>query len=81
MNVVWIVADTFRKDHLGSYGHPYIRTPALDALAARSMRFERHYIAGFPTMPTRADHHTGRWTMSFMGWEPLPPDVTTIAQV
>ncbi|MBI4304719.1 MAG: sulfatase [Chloroflexi bacterium] len=81
MNVVWIVADTFRKDHLGSYGHPYIRTPSLDALAARSMRFERHYIAGFPTMPTRADHHTGRWTMSFMGWEPLPADVITLSQV
>lgn len=81
MNIIWIVADTFRRDHLGAYGHPYIKTPALDALAARSMRFERHYIAGFPTMPTRADHHTGRWTMSFMGWEPFSPQVVTLAQI
>ena len=81
MNVIWIVADTFRKDHLGAYGNPDIRTPALDAFAGKSTRFDRHYIAGFPTMPTRADHATGRWTMSFMGWEPLPDDVTTLSQL
>ena len=75
MNVIWIVADTFRRDHVGAYGNPTIRTPSLDALAARSVRFDGHYAAGFPTMPTRADHHTGRWTMSFMGWEPLPAGV------
>ena len=32
-------------------------------------------------MPTRADHLTGRWTMSFMGWEPLPAGVTTLAEM
>ena len=32
-------------------------------------------------MPTRADHQTGRWTMSFMGWEPLPSGVTTLAEI
>ena len=67
MNVIWIVSDTFRRDHLGAYGNPHIRTPSLDKLAAGSVRFDAHYSAGFPTMPTRADHQTGRWTMSFMG--------------
>lgn len=81
MNVIWIVADTFRKDHLGAYGHPYIKTPALDSLASKGTRFDRHYIAAFPTMPTRADHMTGRWTMSFMRWEPLADDVVTLAQL
>ena len=81
MNVIWIVADTFRQDHLGAYGNPYIKTPALDALASRSIRFANHYAGGFPTMPTRADHATGRWTMSFMGWEPLPEEQTTLAQI
>ena len=32
-------------------------------------------------MPTRADHQTGRWTMSFMGWQPLPTGVTTLAEI
>ena len=81
MNVIWIVADTFRQDHLGAYGKMEIRTPFLDALAAKSVRYDRHYAAGFPTMPTRADHATGRWTMSFMGWEPLPKGETTLAQL
>ena len=80
MNVIWIVADTFRRDHIGAYGNPTIRTPSLDALASKSVRFDRHYAAGFPTMPTRADHQTGRWTMSFMGWEPLPSGVNTLAE-
>jgi len=81
MNIIWITADTFRKDHIGAYGNTRIKTPALDMLAAKSVRFQRHYAAGFPTMPTRADHFTGRWTMSFMGWSPLPSNVTTLAEI
>lgn len=81
MKVVWIVADTFRRDHLGAYGNDVIRTPSLDRLAQESIRFERHYAGAFPTMPTRADHFSGRWTMSFMGWGPLAPDFGTLAQV
>ena len=81
MNVIWIVADTFRQDHLSAYGKMAIRTPSLDALAAKSVRFDRHYAASFPTMPTRADHATGRWTMSFMSWEPLPDNTVTLAEL
>ena len=81
MNVIWIVSDTFRRDHVGAYGNQWIHTPSIDALAASSVRFDSHYSAGFPTMPTRADHQTGRWTMSFMGWQPLPAGVTTLAEI
>ena len=81
MNVIWIVSDTFRRDHIGAYGNRRIHTPSLDALAAGAVRFDSHYSAGFPTMPTRADHQTGQWTMSFMGWQPLPGGVTTLAEI
>jgi arylsulfatase A-like enzyme len=81
MNIIWITSDTFRQDHIGAYGNKLIQTPSLDMLAARSVRFQRHYAAGFPTMPARADHFTGRWTMSFMGWSPLPSNVTTLAEI
>ncbi|MCK4417438.1 MAG: sulfatase-like hydrolase/transferase, partial [Candidatus Latescibacteria bacterium] len=81
MNVIWIIADTFRRDHLGCYGNKIIHTPSLDALAAKSVRFERYYAASFPTMPTRADHFTGRWTGCFMRWEPLPRGQVTLAQI
>ena len=81
MNVIWITSDTYRRDAMGAYGNPIIHTPSLDALAASGTRFDRHYISAFPTMPTRADHATGRWTMSFMQWGPLGQEVTTLAQL
>jgi arylsulfatase A-like enzyme len=81
MNLIWIIADTFRKDAMGAYGNKKIHTPVLDSLAARSTRFNRHYAASFPTMPARADFLTGRWTLSFMQWEPLPPKQVTLPQL
>ena len=39
MNLIWIVSDTFRKDHLGCYGNKTIHTPSLDALSEKSVRF------------------------------------------
>jgi len=81
MNVIWIVSDTFRRDHLGCYGNDQILTPSLNALAQKSILFERHYEAGFPTMPARADFLTGRWTSSFMKWEPIPAHVVTLPQI
>ena len=81
MNVIWIISDSLRRDHLGCYGNQVIHTPSLDALARRSVRFDRHYIASFPTMPARADYLTGRWTGSFMDWEPLPRDQVTLPEI
>lgn len=81
MNLIWIVSDTFRRDHLGVSGAQPIHTPALDALAARAVRFTRHYAASFPTMPARADYFTGRWSLAHMSWEPLPAGAATLANL
>jgi arylsulfatase A-like enzyme len=81
MNVIWVISDTMRRDHIGAYGNDFIHTPSIDAFAAKSVRFDRHYIAGFPTMPTRADYLTGRWTMSYMLWEPLFKDEVLLPQI
>ena len=35
MNVLFIMADQLRWDHLSCAGHPYLKTPHIDALAAR----------------------------------------------
>ena len=77
-NVVVIVSDTFRRDHLGAYGNPRIHTPNLDALARQSVVFEGHVISSFPTMPARADMLTGNFSYTFMGWEPLPHHLPTL---
>ncbi len=81
MNVIWMVADTLRRDHIGAYGNREIHTPSLDALAAKSVRFDRYYAASFPTMPARADYFTGRFTVSFMQWERIPESQATLAEI
>jgi arylsulfatase A-like enzyme len=80
-NVVVIVADTFRRDHLGAYGNPFIRTPRLDEFARSSVVFDRHVISSFPTMPARADILTGTFSYTHMGWEPLPRHLATLPEV
>jgi len=81
MNVIWIVSDTVRRKDVGVYGNKKIRTPNIDALSAKSVRFDRHYGASFPTMPTRADFMTGKWTLSFMQWTPIPPGHVLLAEL
>ncbi|HET7480317.1 MAG TPA: sulfatase, partial [Rubrobacteraceae bacterium] len=77
-NIVVIVSDTFRRDHLGAYGNPVIRTPYLDEFASSAVTFDRHVISSFPTMPARADILTGTFSFTYMGWEPLPRHVPTL---
>src|SRR5918993_1397867 len=77
-NVVVIVSDTFRRDHLGAFGNTYIHTPHLDGFARSSVVFDRHVISSFPTMPARADILTGTFSYTHMGWEPLPHHVPTL---
>ena len=80
-NVLVIVSDTFRRDHLGAYGNPWIRTPNLDAFASRAVIFDGHTNSSFPTMPTRADILTGTFSYTHMGWEPLPKHLPTLPEV
>lgn len=81
MNIVLIVADTFRRDHLGCYGNEWIRTPHLDRLAKRSTVFDCCYAASFPTVPHRSDLLTGRFNFAYLGWMPLPQEETTLPQL
>src|SRR4051812_42117528 len=80
-NVVVIVADTFRRDHLGAYGNPYIHTPYLDEFARSSVVFDHHVVSSFPTMPARADILTGTFSYTHMGWEPLPRHLLSLPEV
>ena len=54
MNIVLIVIDTLRADHLGSYGYALETTPFLDSLAAGAVRFERCHAAASWTKPSVA---------------------------
>ena len=47
-HLVIISIDTLRADYLGSYGHPYVESPHIDAQAAEGFLFENH-ISSAPT--------------------------------
>ena len=81
MNIVLIISDTFRRDHLGCYGNTWIRTPHLDRLAKQAVIFDRAYAASFPTVPARADLLTGKFTFTYRGWQPLPQEEITLPQL
>ena len=60
LNVILIVADTFRADNLAAYGSQWVETPHLNRLAEESIIFDDLYPEGMPTIPTRRVLHTGR---------------------
>ncbi len=93
MNVILIILDSLRKDHVGAYGNPWIKTPNLDALARESLRFTWAYPESLPTICARRAIHTGFRTFPFKdrplqqenapayGWLPIPWDQSTLAEI
>ena len=59
-NFVIIFADDMGYGDLGCFGHPTIRTPHLDAMAGRGMKFTQFYVASSVCTPSRAGLLTGR---------------------
>ncbi len=60
-NIVLIMADQLAPHFTGAYGHPVVKTPNLDALAARGMRFDAAYCNSPLCAPSRAAFMTGQY--------------------
>jgi len=58
-NVLLITLDQWRADCLSAVGHPCVKTPHLDRLAAEGVLFRRHYTQASPCGPARASLLTG----------------------
>jgi arylsulfatase A-like enzyme len=92
LNVIVVILDSLRKDHVGAYGNTWIETPNLDALARESLRFTRAYPESLPTICARRAIHTGMRTFPFKdrpaqqrdlfpyGWLPIPEWQPTLAE-
>ena len=64
MNILFIMCDQLRADYLSCYGHPHLKTPNIDVLAAHGVRFNRAYCQAPLCGPSRASFYTGRYMSS-----------------
>jgi arylsulfatase A-like enzyme len=62
--ILFIMCDQLRFDYLGCTGHPSIKTPNIDALAKRGVRFDRTYVQSPICGPSRMSFYTGRYVRS-----------------
>ncbi len=76
MNILFIMADQLRWDHLGCAGHPYLKTPHIDALAKRGVRFANAFVNSGVCGPSRMSYYTGRYPISHGAtWNRVPLSV------
>ncbi|MFD0678629.1 MULTISPECIES: sulfatase-like hydrolase/transferase [unclassified Paenibacillus] len=61
INILFVMADQLRYDSLGHTGHPMVKTPNIDKLAAEGIRFEKTYVQSAVCAPSRASIYTGRY--------------------
>ncbi|WP_167647737.1 sulfatase-like hydrolase/transferase [Mameliella alba] len=78
-NILFIMFDQLRWDYLGCYGHRTLKTPNIDRLAARGVRFDRAYIQSPICGSSRMSTYTGRYVHSHgASWNGIPLKVGEI---
>jgi choline-sulfatase len=68
-NLLFILSDEHSRRVVGCYGHPMIRTPNLDRLAAHGVRFSDAYCNSPICVPSRAALATGRYVHDIRFWD------------
>jgi arylsulfatase A-like enzyme len=88
-DIVLVVIDTLRADHLGVYGYERATSPAIDALAAEGLWFSRAYAHSGWTLPSFSSlltgtlphqHRMGRAESDTKVFSQLPRDQVTLAE-
>lgn len=83
-NIVLLMGDDHGWDETGYNGHPYLKTPVLDAMARNGLRLDRFYSAHPSCSPTRGSVMTGRHPNRYGTFAPnysIRPEEITIAQL
>jgi arylsulfatase A-like enzyme len=79
-NIVLLMGDDHGWEETGYNGHPHVKTPVLDEIAATGLRFDRFYAAHPSCSPTRASFLTGRHPNRMgtfaPGWSLRPEEIT-----
>ena len=72
-NILFVMYDQLRHDYLGCAGHPTLKTPHFDRLAARAVRFTRAYVQSPICGASRMSFYTGRYVHSHgAAWNNFP---------
>jgi choline-sulfatase len=69
MNLLFLMSDQHNRRFAGCYGHPIVKTPNLDRLAARGVRFDNAYCTSPICVPARASLATGRYVHQIGAWD------------
>jgi arylsulfatase len=72
-NILLIVLDAVRADHLGCYGYNRPTSPNIDKLAAESILFEQAYSQGIQTLPSFGSFLTGKYPSTLNLYWTNPP--------
>jgi choline-sulfatase len=72
-NLLFIMSDEHNRRVMGAAGHPMIRTPHMDALAAAGTRFTSAYCNSPICVPSRASFATGRYVHQIRFWDNAIP--------
>jgi choline-sulfatase len=72
-NLLIILSDEHQAGAMGCAAHPFVKTPNLDKLAARGMRFSNAYTPSPICVPARASFATGRYTNQIRLWDNAMP--------
>lgn len=79
-NIILMMGDDHGWEETGYNGHPHVKTPVLDEMAATGLRFDRFYAAHPNCSPTRASFLTGRHPSRMgtfaPGWSFRPEEIT-----
>ncbi len=78
-NTLFIMSDQHTPHVVGCYGNPVVKTPNMDALAARGTRFAHAYTPTPICVPARASFATGRYAHTIGSWDNAKPYVGTEA--
>jgi arylsulfatase A-like enzyme len=83
-NIILLMGDDHGWEETGYNGHPHVKTPVLDEMAASGLRLDRFYAAHPSCSPTRGSVLTGRHPNRFGTFTPgrsIRPQEITIAQI
>jgi arylsulfatase A-like enzyme len=89
LNVIGIMLDSFRQDHVSFYNGgkrvfdsvPACQTPNLDAFAEECIVFDNAYPEALPTIPVRTQLFTGQRTLPYRPWQPLTKEDVSVAEI